>query len=118
VQKPALDRWCRTVDKPVVNGDSSFTMITDTMPRPYGPVADSIEQRAEWTAEFFHEAFARPEFVGWHYCGLIDAPNLIARKKARQHSGLIDGYGEPYPELERTVRACADAMYDIARRRL
>jgi len=93
-------------------------MITDTMPRPYGPVADGIDQRAEWTAEFFREAFARPEFVGWHYCGLIDAPNLIARKKARQHSGLIDGYGEPYPELERTVRACANEMYDIAGHRL
>jgi len=41
--------------------------------------------------------------------------NLIARKKARQHSGLIDGYGEPYPELQKAVRVCADEMYDIAR---
>jgi len=118
VQKPGLDRWSKKVDLPIVNGDSSYTMITGTMPRPYGPVADGIEQRAEWTEEFFREAFARPEFIGWHYCGLIDAPNLIERKKARQHSGIIDGYGEPYPELKRTVRACVDQMYDIAQRGL
>ena len=93
VQEPGLDRWSKLVDKPVINGDSAFTMITDTMPRPYGPVADSLEQRINWTVEFFRNAFARPEFVGWHYCGLIDAPNQVPRKGARQHSGLLDGFG-------------------------
>ena len=100
------------------NGDSAFTMITDTMPRPYGPVADNLEQRAEWTDEFFRNAFARPDFVGWHYCGLIDASNLIARKRDRQHSGLLDDYGEPYPQLKTVLEACTDEMYEIATRRL
>ena len=90
VQQPGLDRWAGRVDKPVINGDSAFTMITDTMPRPYGPVADTLEERVEWTVEFFENAFARPEFVGWHYCGLIDASNLVPRKQARQHSGLLE----------------------------
>jgi hypothetical protein len=116
VQKPGLDRWSKAVDKPFINGDSAFTMITDTMPRPYGPVADSLEQRAEWTAEFFQTAFARPEFVGWHYCGLIDAPILIPRKWDRQHSGLLTGYGEPYPTLKTTLKTCTDEMYEIATR--
>ena len=114
VQKPGLDRWSKQVDQPFINGDSSFTMVTDTMPRPYGPVADTLEQRAEWTDEFFRNAFARPDFVGWHYCGLIDAPNLVPRKQARQHSGLLDRYGTPYPELEEVLRACVDEMYSIA----
>jgi len=118
VQMPGLDRWSKTTDKPMINGDSSYTMITEHMPRPYGPVADTIQQRAAWTDEFFRNAFARPEFVGWHYCGLIDATQQVARKQARQHSGLINGYGEPYPELKEVIRACADEMYDIARRRL
>ena len=118
VQRPGLDRWAEIADQPIINGDSSFTMITDTMPRPYGPVADDVEQRAEWTAEFFHEAFTRPEFVGWHYCGLIDAPNLILRKQARQHSGLLDGYGEPYPALERAIQSCTDEMYAVATREI
>jgi len=116
VQKPGLDRWSKLVDKPIINGDSSYTMITDTMPRPYGPAADNLQQRAEWTAEFFRNAFARPEFVGWHYCGLIDAPNRIQRKRDRQHSGLLNGYGEPYPELKKALTACTDDMYGIASR--
>lgn len=114
VQEPGLDRWSRIIDKPIINGDSAFTMITDHMPRPFGPVADSLEQRAEWTAEFFQRAFARPEFVGWHYCGLIDATMQVPRKQGRQHSGLLDGYGEPYPALKKVLKSCTDEMYQAA----
>ncbi|MEO0413876.1 MAG: hypothetical protein AAF226_02860, partial [Verrucomicrobiota bacterium] len=66
VQAPSLDRWSSQVDTPIINGDSAFTMITETMPRPFGPVADSLEQRVEWTDEYFRQAFARPDFIGWH----------------------------------------------------
>ncbi len=114
VQKPGLDRWSELVDKPLINGDSAFTMITETMPRPYGPVADNLKERADWTEEFFRSAFARPEFVGWHYCGLIDASNRIAQKRERQHSGLMDGYGGPYPLLAEVLAGCAAEMYDLA----
>ncbi|MEM9646601.1 MAG: hypothetical protein AAF989_16540, partial [Planctomycetota bacterium] len=116
VQKPGLDRWSKLTDKPFINGDSAFTMTTDIMPRPYGPVADNMDQRAEWTAEFFLKAFERPDFVGWHYCGLIDASNLVPRKQSRQHSGLLDGFGVPYPKLEKFLKECANDMYDIAQR--
>ncbi|NRB76907.1 MAG: hypothetical protein HRU46_21310 [Verrucomicrobiales bacterium] len=114
VQEPGLDRWKRIADLPVMNGDSAFTMVTDTMPRPYGPVADNLEQRVEWTEEFFRKAFARPEFVGWHYCGLVDATNLIPRKKERQHSGLMDSFGKPYTHLEKMLKQCAAELYEIA----
>ncbi|MEM1293923.1 MAG: hypothetical protein AAGH89_01070 [Verrucomicrobiota bacterium] len=114
VQAPGLDRWKRVADLPVMNGDSAFTMVTETMPRPYGPVADNLEQRVDWTEEFFRNAFARPEFVGWHYCGLVDATNLIPRKKDRQHSGLLDSYGKPYTNLEKTLKACAEQLYQLA----
>ena len=117
VQKPGLDRWSKLVDKPLMNGDSAFTMITPTMPRPYGPVADSLDQRVDWTVEFFRNAFARPEFVGWHYCGLIDASNLVPRKRDRQHSGLLDGYGKPYPLLKESLAECAGSMYQLATNR-
>ena len=113
-QRPGLDRWAASVDLPVVNGDSAFTMTTPEMPRPYGPVADDLAQRRDWTVEFFRAAFARPEFVGWHYCGLIDAPNRIPRKRARQHSGLIDGYGAPYPLLREALSGCAAGIYRLA----
>lgn len=39
VQQPGLDRWSKIVDKPVINGDSAFTM-----PRPFGLVADTLKQ--------------------------------------------------------------------------
>lgn len=118
VQRPGLDRWRQLTDKPFLNGDSAFTMTTDTMPRPYGPVADNVTQRAEWTGEFFTQAFERPDFIGWHYCGLIDAPNLVPRKKARQHSGLLDGYGDAYPALQRVLRQSADRLYEISQNSL
>ena len=118
VQRPGLDRWSKLVDKPVVNGDSAYTMITDSMPRPYGPVADSLEQRADWTVEFFRSAFSRPEFVGWHYCGLIDASNRIPRKQDRQHSGLLDGYGKPYPLLKEALEECTANLYQLASGRI
>lgn len=113
-QATGLDRWSKVIDKPFINGDAAFTMIMDTMPRPYGPVAESVTERAEWTAEFFNGVFSRPEFVGWHYCGLIDAPNLISRKRDRQHSGLLDYNGEPYPEIKEALDRCRPSMYEIA----
>ena len=114
VQQPGLDRWSKQTGMPFINGDSAFTMTTDIMPRPYGPVADDLEQRAEWTAEFFLRAFARPDFIGWHYCGLIDASILVPRKASRQHSGLLDGFGQPYPKLQNAVKECASRLYEIA----
>ncbi len=114
VQAPGLDRWKQVVDKPFINGDSAFTMITEDMPRPYGPVADTLEQRAEWTRDFMENAFKRSEFVGWHYCGLIDATNKHARKADRQHSGLIDQYGNPYPLLQKYISQFTKDMYAIA----
>ena len=114
VQEPGLDRWSKITDKPLINGDLAFTMITDSMLCPYGPVADNLRQRADWTNEFFRQAFERQEFVGWHYCGLIDASNLVPRKQDRQHSGLLDGYGEAYPLLREVLEACTGEMYEIA----
>lgn len=114
VQEPGLERWARITDKPFLNGDSAFTMVTDDMPRPYGPIADNLEQRAEWTREFMEKAFARPDFVGWHYCGLIDATQKHPRKQDRQHSGLIDQYGNPYPLLQSYIKEFTNEMYQIA----
>ena len=116
VQKPGLDRWIRLTDKPIINGDAAFTMITDTQPRPFGPIADNMQQRIAWTTEFFEQAFARPEFVGWHYCGVIDASQLVVDKQDRQHSGLHDEYGEPYVELRHSISKASRNMYQIARR--
>jgi len=114
VQEPGLDRWSGITDKPFINGDSCYAVTTDIMPRPYGPIADDQQQRAEWTREFFERAFARRDFVGWHYCGLIDAPNLISSKTGRQHGGLLQIDGTPYQPVQKVLKASADRMYQIA----
>ncbi|MEM8733886.1 MAG: hypothetical protein AAGG44_06685, partial [Planctomycetota bacterium] len=116
VQKPGLDRWSKVVDKPVLNGDAAFTMITEHTPRPYGPIADNEQQRAQWTVEFFQQAFARPEFVGWHYCGIINNSNLGSPAPARQHTGMFDGVGNPYPLVSKSVKDCGRSLYDVASR--
>lgn len=116
VQQPGLDRWSKLAGQPLINGDAAFTMVTDIMPRPYGPVADNLAQRAQWTDEFFRRAFARPDFVGWHYCGLIDASQRVPRKQDRQHSGLLDGFGQPYPEIQRALKTASAELYSIATR--
>jgi hypothetical protein len=114
VQEPGLNRWAKVCDKPFLNGDSAFTMVTEDMPRPYGPIADTLEQRAEWTKEYMEKSFARPDYVGWHYCGLIDATMKHPRKQGRQHSGLIDQYGKPYELLQSYIRDFTKNMYQIA----
>ncbi|MEM8891852.1 MAG: hypothetical protein AAGD28_27990 [Bacteroidota bacterium] len=115
-QKQSLDRWSAKVDIPIINGDSAFTHIKELMPRPYGPIANSEKQNAAWTKDFFYNAFARPEFVGWHYCGLIDTPlGLIQKEAERQHSGLFDGYGKPYEILKGTLQSCSQKLYEIGK---
>jgi hypothetical protein len=118
IQEPGLDRWSKIAGKPFLNGDSAYTMITEDMPRPFGPVADDLEQRAGWTREFMEKAFARPDFVGWHYCGLIDATSKNPGKAGRQHSGLIDQYGKPYDILQKCIKQFTGEMYEIAQKNI
>ena len=114
VQEPGLDRWSKIAGKPFINGDSCYAVTTEIMPRPYGPIADDQKQRADWTREFFESAFARQDFVGWHYCGMIDAPNLLPSKTGRQHGGLLKIDGTSYQPIQKVLKASADKMYRIA----
>jgi len=95
--------------------DSAYTHIKEKLPQPYGPIADSEQQNATWTEAFFYKAFARPEFVGWHVCGLIDTPvKLVKKESNRQHSGLFDGFGNPYKIIEETISKCSGELYQVA----
>jgi len=101
---------------PFLNGDSAFSFTCDVMPNPYGPHAEDQAQRAEWLREFSDQAFARPDFVGWHICGTIDTWNTMPRKEDKQHSGLMTAKGEFYPELETAIQDFSARMYEIATR--
>ncbi len=113
-QKALLDRWAPKVDQPFLNGDSAFTVPTETMPSPYGPHARDQAERAVWTREFMENALARPEFVGWHMCGIIDTSKEMPGKEQNQHQGLMTTTGVFYPEMERAVRSLSRGLYSIA----
>lgn len=115
VQRFGMDRWSTLIDVPMLNGDSSYTQVTPSMPHPYGPIASSVEERIEWTETFFKSAFARPDFVGWHYCGFIDADNNMERvsRKYRQHSGCMTTYGVPYPGVKESLKELSNNIYRI-----
>jgi hypothetical protein len=126
VQEIVLDRWSKMTDKPFVNGDSAFSTQTEMTPRPFGAVAASQNQKAEWTAEFFRKAFSRTDFIGWHYCGLIDTwveggignyftkTDEFGSTAGRQHTGLSMMDGTPYQPIQKILKECTDNLYQIA----
>jgi hypothetical protein len=91
-----MDRWTKKIGIPFLNGDSTFSYTSDLMPSPYGPHARDQAQRAEWILRFGESAFARPDFVGWHLCGIMDTWKTMRGKDAKQHAGLMNPMGEYY----------------------
>lgn len=113
-QKGRLERWSRMANLPILNGDSAYSVVTEAMPDPHGPHARDQAERAAWTVEFAENAFARPEFVGWHMCGIIDTEKTMPGKEKKQHAGLMTVKGEFYHEMERAVRTISERLYMIA----
>lgn len=113
-QKVTMDRWSNKLGKPFLNGDSAFSVPTETMPNPYGPHARDQAERARWTREFMENAIARPDFIGWHMCGIIDTSKQMRGKEKNQHQGLMTTHGEFYPEMEQAVRDVSSRLYRIS----
>jgi hypothetical protein len=126
IQEIGLERWSKISDIPFVNGDSSFATQTEMTPRPFGPAATDQSQKAEWAGEFFRKAFSRPDFIGWHYCGLIDTwveggsgdyftkTDEFGTMAGRQHTGLLMADGTPYQPIQKTLKEYTDNIYQIA----
>lgn len=117
-QRDTYDRLTDKVGQPFLNGDAAYTTPTETMPAPYGQHAFDMAERALWTRELMENATARPDFVGWHMCGMIDTANTMPGKERNQHQGLMTVRGEFYPEMENTIRDISDRLYDIATSRI
>ena len=113
-QRETMDRLTEVVGQPFLNGDAAYTSPTETMPNPHGQHARDMAERALWTREFMENATSRPDFVGWHMCGMIDTANTMPGKEQAQHQGLMTTHGAFYPEMEATVREMSDRLYDIA----
>lgn len=112
--KELLDKLVSKVNLPFMNGDTGFSSPSEMMPNPYGPHAGNQAQRAEWLLKSVKTCFARPEFVGWHMCGIIDTWKTMPTKEKEQHQGLMTVTGAFYPEMENVVKEISSQMYQIA----
>ena len=113
-QNALLDRVVPETDLPFVNGDIGFAVPTEMMPAPHGPDAKDQAERASWLVESTLGCFARPEFIGWHMCGIIDTWKTMPGKELGQHQGLMTVEGEFYPEMEAGVKEISLNMYQAA----
>lgn len=98
-QKPFMDRCSMAGNKPIYNGDGSFSTPSDMLPQPNGPHSKTQEDRAAAISSFATQAFSRSDFVGWDNCGWIDLWKTFPGKKDRQHGGLQDPFGNHYQPM-------------------
>ncbi|MFZ5830769.1 MAG: hypothetical protein ACOY3P_11810 [Planctomycetota bacterium] len=115
-QEAAMNRWSRLTGKPLLNGDSSYSVPDEHMPNPLGPHCADQEERARRSLEFARQAFGRPDFVGWNWCGWMDGWNTIPTKEVRQHSGLQTPFGERYEPMLQAFSTLSRELYEIATR--
>jgi hypothetical protein len=107
-----IERLHRLTGKPVFCGDASVSVPNPHMPDPLGPHCASQEERAEVFEDLYRNAFARPEFVGWSWCGWLDS--WQERQPEKQHSGIQDPFGVFYPIAE-AMDDFSERMYEVAR---
>jgi hypothetical protein len=71
-------------------------------------------RNVQWFVESVKGCFARPEFIGWHICGIIDSWKTFPPKRRFQHQGLMTVKGAFYPEMEEAVKEISSSMFRIA----
>jgi hypothetical protein len=113
--KPRLDRWSRLTGLPLLNGDSSYGTPKEHMPNPGGTVLPTQAARVAATREFCENAFARPDFVGWHICGILEMWDTMPGQQARQKIGLKSPTGEWDTEITAALRDLSARLYEIAK---
>ncbi|MBK1875229.1 endo-1,4-beta-xylanase [Pelagicoccus mobilis] len=114
VQEAAYDRWAAlTGGLPLINGDSTYRAITPEMPNPGITIVPDQEARAFRMLEFGEGAFARPDFVGWHICTILDQWQSTPGYESVQKGGLKTPTGDFYPEPENAITFLSSRLYDI-----
>jgi len=111
-QKETLNRWSRLTNKPLFNGDSSFSVPTRHTPDSLGPHCGSHEERALRATAYAEKAFARPDFIGWNWCGWMD--RWAGYGRDARHTGLQDPFGNVYVPMQVAMLDISSRMYGIA----
>ena len=114
VQAKKLDRWSKSVDMPMINGDTSCHASSYHLTER-GALRGAMDlilwiSGPALTSALFEFTFSRPECVGWHYCGAIDAHNDVLSAHERQHVHFFQRAHKIYPELSRVPKR---ALYQI-----
>jgi hypothetical protein len=108
-----IESWSGLVSKPFLLGDSAICVPSRRLPDPYGPHCGSPAEAAEELRAVADHLFARPDFLGWHWCGWMDQAG--GEPSGKQHMGFQDAFGQPHPiagelaKLSARVRRLAPA---------
>jgi hypothetical protein len=105
-----LDRWSKLTGKPLFHADSSFSVAYEEMPNPIGAVCPDQKTRARRFMDFATRAFQRPDFIGWNWCGWVDS--WESWRKARQHTGLQDPFGEYDHPITETMARFGSKLFE------
>ena len=109
-----MKRWAglRTIEQPLLNGDSAFTVPTETMPNPHGPHCKSQKERAEMTIQFMKNSLQRHDFIGWHIWYYRYYKNY-AYKGIKPTSKYNVYKGKYYLEMERALQYISNNLYNF-----
>ena len=110
-----IDRWSEMSGKPLFHADSSFSVPYKEMPNPIGAVCPDTATRANRFIDFATRAFPRHDFIGWNWCGWMDAWEQW--KPQRQHSGLQDPFGNYHHPMPEAMSWFGSRLYDFGRNR-
>ncbi len=110
--KTFMDKIARTTGKPIIQGDSSVQVPYENMPNPYGPHSTDQKERIARVENLYMNSFARPDFLGWHWCGWMDSWE-IGGQIGKQHGGIQDPFGNFHP-VKDFLSAFSRKMYCIA----
>ncbi len=105
-----LNHWSALTRKPLFHADAGFTVQSEEMPTPMGAVTPDQETRAERFHTFASQAFARPDFIGWHWCGWVEM--WKGWKPDRQHPGLQDPFGNYRHPMPETMKQFGTHIYE------
>ncbi len=101
---------------PAFGADSCWSVPDPPrMPDPLGPQCADHAVAARRMEEVFRSAFARPDFVGWGWCGWMDQWESV--EPYMQHTGLQDAHGKWRQPLADAYAAFGKELYEVATKR-
>ena len=107
-----LDRLARLTDKPLFLADACWSVQRPPhQPFPRGPHCANDSIMARMAREAFEGSFARPEFIGWGWCGWVDVRRTP--EDPTTHPGYQDEFGNYYRPLTDEFVRFSGSMYGL-----